>query len=87
MGKIAIIGATYIGSTIAKHLAESGNVCALMDAVDNQFAKPKENEVFRITRLPDLPEIWIDPNEPVFNYKKHKQTCINNRRKRKKRRK
>ena len=43
-----------------------------------------ETNTFIITKLSDLPEIWIDPNEPVYNHQKHLQTCIKNRKKRKK---
>lgn len=53
--------------------------------VDSQFTEPKEEKVFEITRLPELPEMWIDPHTPVFNQKKHDQTCTKNRKKRKKR--
>tara|TARA_R110000744_G_scaffold195512_1_gene314555 strand:+ start:13212 stop:13436 length:225 start_codon:yes stop_codon:yes gene_type:complete len=47
-------------------------LCVLYDVVGSQFT--------------DLREPWIDPNEPVVNYKKHKQTCAKNRKKRKNKR-
>ena len=85
--KIAIIGAGNTGLTKAIELAsEANNICVLHSVVDSQFTEPKEEKVFEITRLPELPEIWIDPKEPITNYKKHKQTCAKNRKKRKKKR-
>jgi siroheme synthase (precorrin-2 oxidase/ferrochelatase) len=83
--KIAIIGAGSIGKTVALELAKQGNnVCVLSDVVGSQFTDLREPEPFLITKLPDIPETWIDPKEPVFNYKKHKQTCAKNRKARKK---
>lgn len=83
--KIAIIGAGNLGRSIAHVLAAKGhNICDLHSVVDSQFTEPKKDEVFTITRLPELPEIWIDPNEQVFNHQKHLQTCAKNRKKRKK---
>lgn len=70
--KIAIIGAGNIGKTIAGNLTGEGRTL-------------KESDLLMITRLPELPEMWVDPNEPVFNHRKHQQTCAKNRKKRKKR--
>lgn len=39
-------------------------------------------KVYKYESRIELPEIWIDPNEPVFNKHKHNQTCIKNRKKR-----
>ena len=83
---ITIIGAGNTGLTKAIELAaEANNICVLHSVVDSQFTEPKKEKVFEITRLPELPEMWIDPNEPVFNQKNHDQTCAKNRKKRKKR--
>ena len=85
--KIAIIGAGNTGlSTAVALAARHNNICALHSVVDSQFTEHKKDEVFTITRLPELPEIWIDPNEPVFNHQKHLQSCVKNRKKRKKKR-
>ena len=85
--KIAIIGAGNVGSTIATQIAkDTNNICVLHDVVDSQFTELKNPEPLLITRLPELEEPWIDPNEPVINYKKHEQTCAKNRKKRKKKR-
>jgi siroheme synthase (precorrin-2 oxidase/ferrochelatase) len=82
---IAIIGAGSIGKTVALELAKNGNnVCVLSDVVGSQFTDLREPEPFLITKLPDMPEPWIDPKEPIFNYKKHKQTCDKKRKARKK---
>jgi len=84
--KIGIIGAGNTVLTKAIELAvEANNICVLHSVVDSQFTEPKEEKVFKITRLPELPKMWVDPNEPVFNQKKHNQTCAKNRKKRKKR--
>lgn len=84
--KIAIIGAGNTGLSAAVELAvKANNICALHSVVDSQFTEPKD-EVFTLTRLPDMKQPWIDPNEPVFNEHKHRQTCAKNRKKRKKKR-
>ena len=57
---------------------------ALHDVVDSQFTDLREPEPFLITRLPEFKEPWIDPKESIPNYKKHEQTCIKNRKARKK---
>ncbi len=44
-----------------------------------------DKEVLYVTRIHDLPEMWVDPTIPVFNQEKHKETCAKNRRRRKKR--
>ena len=83
---IAIIGAGSIGKTVVLELAKHGNnVCVLSDVVGSQFTDLREPEPFLITKLPDMPEPWIDPKEPMFNHKKHKQTCDKKRKARKKR--
>ena len=83
--KIAIIGVGNAGTTIASHLVAQGHTCVLHDVVDSQFTDLREPEPLKITKLPELLERWIDPNEPVFNEHKHRQTCAKNRKKRKKR--
>ena len=83
---ITIIGTGNTGLTKAIDLAaKENNLCVLHSVVDCQFTEPKEEKVFEITKLPELPEMWIDPNEPVFNSHKHRQTCAKNRKNRKKR--
>ncbi len=84
--KIAIIGAGNIGNTIATQIKKvANNICVLHDVVDSQFTDLKEPEPLLITRLPEFEETWIDPKEPIVNYKKHEETCAKNRKKRKKR--
>ena len=83
--KMAIIGAGNAGTIIASHLAAQGHTCVLHDVVDSQFTDLRKPEPLVITKLPELPEMWVDPNEPVFNHHKHLQTCAKNRKKRKKR--
>jgi 3-hydroxyacyl-CoA dehydrogenase len=84
--KIVIIGAGNIGSTIATQIAkDTNNICVLHDVVDSQFTDLRQPEPLLITRLPDFEEPWIDPKEPIVNYKKHEETCAKNRKKRKKR--
>ena len=82
--EIIIIGAGNIGKACAIELAKRNNICNLHSVVDSKFTDLKEPEPFLITKLPELPEIWIDPKEPIVNYKKHKRTCLKNRKKRKK---
>jgi len=77
--KILIVGAGNLLITDAVRLAsQQHEICILHDVVDSQFTEPKEENIFKITKLP---EMWIDPKEPVFNQKKRKK-----RRKKRKRR-
>ena len=83
--KIATIGAGNTGKTVALELAKHGNnVCDLSDVVGSQFADLTEPEPFLITKLPDIPEPYINTTKLYFNYKKHRQTCDKNRKVRKK---
>ena len=83
MGKadIIVVGCGSAGRTVTSRLEEINS--SLSVVVDSQFTEPKE--VFEIIKRPELPDIWIDPNEPIFNQHKHNQTCAKNRKKRKKR--
>lgn len=83
MGKhIGVIGHSQIGRiALAEALAKHHT--PLLHVVDSQFAEPTEPKVFEITRLPELKEPWIDPNESIPNYRKHYETCAKNRKKRK----
>ena len=83
--KIAIIGAGNMGSTIANQIAkDTNNICVLHDVVDSQFTDLRDPEPFLITKLPEFKEPWIDPTEPMINYKNHEHTCAKNRKARKK---
>ena len=83
--KIVVIGSGNIGKAVAMAVAENtNNICVLHDVVDSQFTDLREPEPFLITRLPEFKEHWIDPNEPVINYKKHEHTSAKNRKARKK---
>ena len=82
--QIVIIGAGNMGSIIAREIAkDTNNICVLHDVVDSQFTDLREPEPFLITKLPEFKEPWLDPNEPIINYKKHEQTCAKNRKARK----
>ena len=83
---ITIIGLVNAGKQAAIELAKDNDLCVLHSVVDSQFTDLKNPEPLLITRPPELEEPWIDPNEPVINYKKHEQTCVKNRKKRKKKR-
>jgi hypothetical protein len=50
---------------------------------NSEVTKPKEPLSFTFTRPIEFKSPWVDSNEPVMNYKKHRQTCIKNRKKRK----
>lgn len=82
--KMVIIGSGNIGLSVAIELAaKANNICALHSVVGSQFTEPKKDEVFKITKLPELEQPWIDPKEPVYNHQKHLETCAKNRKKRK----
>lgn len=81
---IIIIGTGMVGKTFAFELAKNHNICDLYSVVDCQFTDLREPEPFLIKRLHEFKEPWIDPKEPIINYKKHYQTCLKNRKKRKK---
>ena len=80
---IIIIGTGNIGKQSAIELAKRNNICDLHNVVDSQFTEPKE--VFEITRLPEFKEITYADQKYVNGLKKHRQTCLKNRKKRKKR--
>lgn len=46
----------------------------------------KEIKTYSFTRLPEFQEPFIIPEETRINNKKHIQTCLKNKKKRKKRR-
>lgn len=75
---IIIVGASGIGKS---HLLANSKAVVM----DSQFTDLREPEPFLITRLTEFEEPWIDPKEPIINYKKHEETCAKNRTKRKKR--
>ena len=82
--KVAIIGAGTMGKTVALAIANNtNNVCVLHHVVNSQFTYLREPEPFFFTRLPKFEEPWINPKEPVVNYKKHERTCAKNRKARK----
>lgn len=78
----------YLESVQAKlealiHLHEP-EILIIQGVGNSEFTEIKKPLLFEITAPPKLPEIWIDPKEPIVNYKKHYQTCLKNRKKRKK---
>jgi len=92
MKKIGIIGTESMGKVIATEIVKQ-------HLVDDMFVTQQQEEKvtnmsdlmqvpYMITRTPEFPqEVWIDPSEPVYNHKKHLETCAKNRRKRKKKKK
>ncbi len=77
-----IVGTGNFGKETAIELAKRNNTCNLHNVVDNQFTEPKK--VFKITRqLIDIPTTYVD-EKYVKGLKKHKQTCLKNRKTRKK---
>ena len=57
--------------------------CDIHSVVDSQFTEPKE--VFEITKLPEFKETTYVDQKYIDGLKKHTQTCLKNRKKRKKR--
>ena len=86
---IIIVGTGSTGLTAAVELAaKQNNICVLNSVLDDEFTDLKEPKPYLITRLPEMPEmpeIWIDPNLPKFNENKFNRTCLKNRKKRKNR--
>lgn len=83
-GKIVIVGAGNINYTLLG-LEKLGCTVTMVDDIkDNQYLNLKEREPFLITKLPEMPEPFIDTTKQYPNYKKHKQTCDKNRKARKK---
>ena len=80
--KIAIIGHSGEAQTVATRIAL--NKCNIPVVVNSEFTDFKEPKPYLITRLPEMPELWIDPNLPKFNENKFNETCLKNRKKRKK---
>lgn len=77
----------HIGCSIlaAELLANKCGSVIIVAGDENNDVTAIVQKPFIITRLPKIDTPWIDPKEPVFNYRKHKQTCEKNRKKRKKR--
>jgi hypothetical protein len=85
--KIGHIVAAHIGKTVSSELAKQGHsVCVLSDEKTTEFTDLVKTQTFLITKHPEFETPWIDPNQPVFNHKKHQQTCTKNRKARKKKR-
>tara|TARA_R110002049_G_scaffold143999_1_gene306229 strand:- start:307 stop:576 length:270 start_codon:yes stop_codon:yes gene_type:complete len=80
---ITIIGTGNAGKQAAIELAKHNNLCVLHSVVDSQFTEPKE--VFEITKLQEFKETTYVDQKYIDGLKKHKQTCLKNRKKRKKR--
>jgi|TARA_R110000782_G_scaffold206748_1_gene295296 thioredoxin reductase len=80
---ITIIGTGNAGKQAAIELAKHNNLCVLHSVVDSQFTEPKE--VFEITKLPEFKETTYVDQKYIDGLKKHTQTCLKNRKKRKKR--
>jgi hypothetical protein len=80
---IAIIGSHSAAKNCALEIAKKSFLSNSITVIDKEFNKPK-TEFFEITSRNPLPEMWIDPNIPIVNYKKHNLTCARNRKKRKK---
>tara|TARA_R110002110_G_scaffold268274_1_gene484112 strand:+ start:64 stop:333 length:270 start_codon:yes stop_codon:yes gene_type:complete len=79
---ITIIGTGNAGKQAAIELAKHNNLCVLHSVVDSQFTEPKE--VFEITKLQEFKETTYVDQKYIDGLKKHKQTCLKNRKKRKK---
>lgn len=91
--KIMVIGDNAIGLAAALAITQAHSAQQAMVIVSSPPPVPvvRRGELlealpFTITALPTLPDIWIDPEEPVMNYRKHELTCIKRRKQRKKRR-
>lgn len=85
--KIGIIEADNNGKSVAMELAKKTDsvceICVLGDVLDSQLASLKKDKPYVITKLPEFKQPFVDPKTPVFNYKKHQQTCAKNRKARK----
>ena len=80
---ITIIGTGNAGKQAAIELAKHNNLCVLHSVVDSQFTEPKE--VFEITKLQEFKETTYVDQKYIDGLKKNTQTCLKNRKKRKKR--
>jgi hypothetical protein len=81
--QIVIIGDPLLGRSALETQAIAN--ADFIHAVYSPSIEPVQQKVFKISRLPEFKEPWIDPNEPLINYKKHKKTCAKNRKNRKRR--
>lgn len=60
---------------------------SMKEAVEIASGERKKREEFVFSKQYYHEYLWIDPDEPAFNQKKHDETCRKNRLKRKKRKK
>tara|TARA_R110000822_G_scaffold142592_1_gene280693 strand:+ start:377 stop:655 length:279 start_codon:yes stop_codon:yes gene_type:complete len=84
--KIGIIGAGNVGKTIASEIAKNtNNICVLNDVVDSQFIDFEQvKETTQLLKvIKDLPTTY-DDGKHYQNTRKHKETCLKNKKKRKK---
>lgn len=73
--KVIIVGCGNLSSAVAQTLNRGIEIIKPVHKIENQLTAFKN--------IPRLATPFIDPQEPVFNYLKHEQTCIKNRKKRK----
>tara|TARA_R110001592_G_C13189769_1_gene752259 strand:- start:4103 stop:4375 length:273 start_codon:yes stop_codon:yes gene_type:complete len=82
---VITIGEPSAGRYSLSYLTKLKNELTATEIINNDLNRLNEPKTFIIKRAPVLPEIFIDPKEPIFNEVKHRQTCAKNRKKRKKR--
>lgn len=82
--KILIVGSGNSGlSDSIKLAAKQHNICILNDVMDDQFTEPIEQKTFKFKAPVIIEETFADLKEPVFNQRKHNNTCAKNRKKKK----
>lgn len=84
--KIAIIGSGHNKWT-ALSRAPDGSLSCKDDKrmTVTESNSPSTEDLYWFKRYAPFDEPWIDPHEPVFNYRKQEQSFAKNRRVRKKR--
>jgi len=86
--EILFVGGAGVGKLALLDLAITNipnNVHIVHDVLDNTPTELIAQEPLEYTMpKPLLEKTWVDPNKPVFNYRKHKASCDKNRKKRKK---
>ena len=82
---ITIIGTGNAGKQAAIELAKHNNLCVLHSVVDSQFIDFEQvKETTQLLKvIKDLPTTY-DDGKHYQNTRKHKETCLKNKKKRKK---
>jgi hypothetical protein len=84
--KVAIIGNPFIGTSIITKALSVNSMSLTCSEIGRGISINNTDDYsYKIKARPYFKEPWVDPNEPVINYRKQEESFAKNRRARKKR--